>query len=54
MVESGMQRAYKEDKIDGEERLENLEELVTLGLRYDHFDGDEGLEKLLEDATLIE
>ncbi len=53
MVESGMQRAYKEDKIDGEERLENLEELVTLGLRYDHFDGDEGLEKLLEDATLM-
>jgi DNA helicase-2/ATP-dependent DNA helicase PcrA len=53
IVESGMQRAYKEDKIDGEERLENLEELVTLGLRYDHFDGEEGLEKLLEDATLM-
>ncbi|MES2224775.1 MAG: UvrD-helicase domain-containing protein [Patescibacteria group bacterium] len=53
IVESGMQRAYKEDKVDGEERLENLEELVTLGLRYDHFDGDEGLEKLLEDATLM-
>ncbi len=52
IVESGMQRAYKEDKIDGEERLENLEELVTLGLRYDHLDGYEGLEKLLEDATL--
>jgi DNA helicase-2/ATP-dependent DNA helicase PcrA len=53
IVESGMQRAYQEDKIDGEERLENLEELVTLGLRYDHFDGDAGLEKLLEDATLM-
>jgi DNA helicase-2/ATP-dependent DNA helicase PcrA len=53
IVESGMQRAYKEDKVDGEERLENLEELVTLGLRYDHFDGNEGLEKLLEDATLM-
>jgi DNA helicase-2/ATP-dependent DNA helicase PcrA len=53
IVESGMQRAYKEDKVDGEERLENLEELVTLGLRYDHFDGAEGLEKLLEDATLM-
>ncbi len=33
ITESGMQRAYKEDKVDGEERLENLEELVTLGLR---------------------
>ncbi|MDB5254718.1 MAG: ATP-dependent helicase PcrA, helicase / ATP-dependent helicase PcrA [Candidatus Nomurabacteria bacterium] len=53
IVESGMQRAYKEDKIDGEERLENLEELVTLGLRYDHLEGYEGLEKLLEDATLM-
>jgi DNA helicase-2/ATP-dependent DNA helicase PcrA len=61
IVESGMQRAYKEDKVDGEERLENLEELVTLGLRYDHFDdsdpsytsGQIGLEKLLEDATLM-
>lgn len=53
IVESGMQRAYKEDKVDGEERLENLEELVTLGLRYDHLDGFEGLEKLLEDATLM-
>ncbi len=53
IVESGMQRAYQEDKVDGEERLENLEELVTLGLRYDHFDGTDGLEKLLEDATLM-
>jgi DNA helicase-2/ATP-dependent DNA helicase PcrA len=53
IVESGMQRAYKEDTIDGEERLENLEELVTLGLRYDHFEEGEGLEKLLEDATLM-
>ncbi len=53
IVESGMQKAYKEDKVDGEERLENLEELVTLGLRYDHYDGFEGLEKLLEDATLM-
>jgi hypothetical protein len=23
---------------DGDERLENLQELVTLGLRYDHHD----------------
>ncbi len=53
IIESGMQHAYKEDKVDGEERLENLEELVTLALRYDHFDGGEGLEKLLEDATLM-
>lgn len=53
IIESGMQQAYKEDKVDGEERLENLEELVTLGLRYDHFEGGEGLERLIEDATLM-
>lgn len=53
IIESGMQKAYKEDKVDGEERLENLEELVTLGVRYDHLEGPEGLEKILEDATLM-
>ena len=50
--ESGMVAAYK-GEADGEERLENLEELVTLGLRYDAFGAEEGLEKLLEDATLM-
>lgn len=53
ITESGMQQAYKENKVDGEERLENLEELVTLAIRYDHLEGSEGLEKLLEDATLM-
>jgi DNA helicase II / ATP-dependent DNA helicase PcrA len=51
--ESGMIRAYKEDKIDGADRLENLEELVTLGLRYDTYAAEIGLEKLLEEATLM-
>ncbi len=41
-------------KKDGEEeKLENLEELVTLGLRYDHYEGTEGIEKLVEEATLM-
>jgi DNA helicase-2/ATP-dependent DNA helicase PcrA len=60
ITESGMQRTYKEDKAEGEERLENLEELVTLAVRYDHIDEarpdntvGQGLEKLLEDATLM-
>jgi DNA helicase II / ATP-dependent DNA helicase PcrA len=52
ITESGMTAAYKKEP-DGEERLENLEELVTLGVRYDHFEGIEGLEKLLEEATLM-
>lgn len=38
---------------DGDERIENLEELVTLGLRYDHFDSTEGVERLIEEATLM-
>ncbi len=38
---------------DGEERLENLQELVTLGLRYDHHEGLVGIEKLIEEATLM-
>lgn len=52
ITESGMVATYKGES-DGEERLENLEELVTLGLRYDSFGAEEGLEKLLEDATLM-
>jgi DNA helicase-2/ATP-dependent DNA helicase PcrA len=50
---SGMKTAYAEDGTEGESRLENLEELVTLGLRYDHYEGTEGLEKLIEEATLM-
>ncbi len=38
---------------DGDERIENLQELVTLGLRYDHFDSVEGIERLIEEATLM-
>ena len=52
ILESGMERMYKEEH-EGEERLENLKELVTLALRYDHLPGSEGIEKLLEEATLM-
>lgn len=38
---------------DADERIENLQELVTLGLRYDHFEGTEGIERLIEEATLM-
>jgi len=49
--ESGLENFYRKSS-DGEERLENLKELVTLGLRYNDFEGDVGIEKLVEDATL--
>lgn len=45
--------ASLKDEPDGDERLENLQELVTLGLRYDHFDSTEGVERLIEEATLM-
>jgi DNA helicase-2/ATP-dependent DNA helicase PcrA len=50
--ESGMERAYK-DEFDGQERLENLAELVTLATRYDALGTEAGLEKLIEEATLM-
>jgi DNA helicase-2/ATP-dependent DNA helicase PcrA len=40
-------------KNDDEDRVENLQELVTLGLRYDHFDSTEGIERFIEEATLM-
>ena len=53
MEESGMERIYKADKLEGAERLENVRELVSLAAR---FDGEatpmEGLEKFLESAAL--
>lgn len=45
--------ASLKDEPDGDERLENLQELVTLGLRYDHFESTEGIERLIEEATLM-
>lgn len=52
ITETKMDTSLK-DEPDGEERLENLEELVTLGLRYDHYDSLDGIEKLIEEATLM-
>jgi DNA helicase-2/ATP-dependent DNA helicase PcrA len=50
--ESGMERFYKEDKLEGAERLENLRELAALAARYDEYPPGEGLEKFLESAAL--
>ncbi len=52
ITETKMDESFK-DEPDGEERLENLQELVTLGLRYDHFESTEGVERLIEEATLM-
>lgn len=50
--ESGMELAYKDGTEEGLERLENLQELVTLATRYDTLPDSQGIEKLLEDASL--
>ncbi|HSE56799.1 MAG TPA: UvrD-helicase domain-containing protein [Candidatus Paceibacterota bacterium] len=51
ITESGLEKHYQAEP-DGEEHLENLRELVTLSLKYDHLPGIAGAEKLIEDATL--
>ncbi len=52
MHESGMERMYKEDKVEGVERLENIRELAALAARYDELPLGEGIEKFLESAAL--
>jgi DNA helicase-2/ATP-dependent DNA helicase PcrA len=52
LVESGLERALKEDKIEGAERLENVRELGSLAARYDMLPHPQGLEEFLESAAL--
>ncbi|HWC57693.1 MAG TPA: UvrD-helicase domain-containing protein [Candidatus Paceibacterota bacterium] len=49
---SGLEAMY-ESQADGEERIENLRELVTIATRYSSSDTVEGLEHMLEEATLV-
>lgn len=50
--ESGLEQSLKDGTEEGLERLENLQELVTLATKYDDMEGTTGIEKLLEDASL--
>lgn len=52
ITESKMEEFYKGEP-DADERIENLRELVTLGVRYDQFGTEDGLDKLLEEAALM-
>ena len=51
-IETGLERAFKDDKLEGAERLENLRELGALAARYDEMLVGEGLEAFLESAAL--
>jgi DNA helicase-2/ATP-dependent DNA helicase PcrA len=52
MSRTGMEDTFKEDGEEGQERLENLRELVTIATRYTEERGVDAIEKLLEDAAL--
>jgi len=49
---SGLEAMHQEDKDEGEERLNNIRELVNLAVRYDDATPPEGIERLLEEAAL--
>lgn len=45
------ERVFKEDA-DGDERFANVQELVSLAVKYDHLETDEAVATLLEEAAL--
>lgn len=52
LIESGIGDAYKAGTEEEQERLENIQELVTLATRYDVLGPEEGLDTLLTNAAL--
>jgi DNA helicase-2/ATP-dependent DNA helicase PcrA len=50
--ESGLEKELQAGNDEDKERLENLRELATLAVKYDHFPLGEGIEKLIEEAAL--
>lgn len=52
LTASGLEANLKDGDSDDMERLENIRELVTVSLKYDHLPQEEAVEKFLEDAAL--
>jgi DNA helicase II / ATP-dependent DNA helicase PcrA len=52
MERTGLEASFKEEGEEGQERIENLRELVTLGTRYQEYAPEEAVLHLLEDAAL--
>jgi DNA helicase-2/ATP-dependent DNA helicase PcrA len=50
--ESGLELELQKGGDDDRERLENMRELATLAIKYDHLPKPEGIEKLLEESSL--
>ena len=53
IAKSGIEKYFEDGTEEGEMRLANIRELVTLAKRYNIFDSPEGISKLLEDAALM-
>ena len=52
ITNSGLERLFTEDKIEGQEHLENLRELVSLAARFDTLPQETALQSFLESAAL--
>lgn len=50
--ESGMEKMLREGDSEDEERLRNIQELVSVAMQYDHLAPEEGVEALLANAAL--
>ena len=50
--ESGLELELQKGNDEDRERLENMRELATLAIKYDHLPKPEGIEKLLEESAL--
>ncbi|MCX6717496.1 MAG: UvrD-helicase domain-containing protein [Candidatus Taylorbacteria bacterium] len=50
--ESGLELELQKGNEEDKERLENMRELATLAIKYDHFPKPEGIEKLIEESAL--
>jgi DNA helicase-2/ATP-dependent DNA helicase PcrA len=52
LKESGLEDEFSKTGDEGEEKLLNIQELVTIATRYDTFSGEIGIEKMLTDVAL--
>ena len=50
--DSGIEKELQAGNDEDKERLENMRELATLAIKYDHLPAGEGIEKLIEEAAL--
>jgi DNA helicase II / ATP-dependent DNA helicase PcrA len=50
--ESGYEKMIMDGTLEGEMRLENIHELLTVAKKYEEFSGDEALELFLEEVAL--